>query len=199
MIIPQKYYLTKVYGKFEFSLNLNSKADNCQVVDFLSNLINELNNVLEQEAAVYDDLLKISREKTRIIVKNKVTELEQMVKLEQALIFKVGRLEDERDKLVARIVEHLNIQTKNVSITGLLEHISGEESGKLATAREKLLKTIDELKTVNEQNSKLIKNSLEFINFSINLIAGTDTGSNNYGNTGQIGQSKKRTFFDRKL
>lgn len=162
-------------------------------------LVNELINVLEQENRVYDSILKISKSKTNIIVEGKVTELENMVKLEQSLVLQMGRLEDMREKLTGKIAVLLNIKPSEITITELMKHIKSDQAQKLKACQDTLGKAINELKNANDLNSKLIKNSLDFINFSINLVASVDAGSNNYGNTGHVNDTKKKTFFDMKL
>ena len=57
----------------------------------LDNLINELISVLDQEARVYENILRMSKSKTNIIVEGKVAELDNMVKLEQSLILQNGQ------------------------------------------------------------------------------------------------------------
>lgn len=162
-------------------------------------LINELINVLNQENRVYDSILKISKSKTNVIVEGKVSELENMVKLEQSLVLQMGRLENMREKIAEQIAEQLNLKPSEITISELLKHLESGKGQELKICQEVLGTTIKELKDTNDLNSKLIRNSLDFINFSINLVASVDTGTNNYGNTGQVNDGKKKTFFDMKL
>ncbi|MCX8129901.1 MAG: flagellar protein FlgN [Clostridia bacterium] len=162
-------------------------------------LLGELINVLEQENRVYDSILKISQSKTNIIVEGKVSELENIVKLEQSLVLQMGRLEDMREKLVEKLSVLLNLKPSEITVSELMKHIKSDEAQRLKACQDTLAGTVKELKNTNELNSKLIKNSLDFINFSINLISTTDAGSNNYGNTGQVNDGKRKNFFDMKL
>ena len=63
----------------------------------------------------------------------------------------------------------------------------------------KIVQVIEDLNNINKLNSKLINNSLDYISFSINLYSDIDTGTNNYGNRGDINESQKRRFLDIKL
>jgi hypothetical protein len=162
-------------------------------------MIHELIKVLDQEAKVYDDILKISKNKTNIIVEGKVAELENLVKIEQSLVFQMSRIETMRENLVDKISAQLNLKSGEVTISELLKHIKGSEADKLKECQTNMTKALNDLKQTNDVNSKLIKNSLDFINFSINLISSIDLGTNNYGTGGQTNDTKKRTFFDMKL
>lgn len=162
-------------------------------------LINELINVLEQENSIYEDILKISKNKTNIIVEGKVKELENIVKLEQTLVLQMAKLENIRESLVEKLSGEMKLKPEEITITGLVKYLQDGEAGKLKAVQSKIGSTLSELKESNELNSKLIKNSLDYINFSVNILSDASSGSNNYGNNGQVGDSKKKTFFDVKL
>lgn len=162
-------------------------------------IIIELIKVLEEEANIYDDILKISKNKTGIIVEGKVAELESLVKIEQSLVLKMSRVETLRETLVEKIGAELNIKPQDITISEILKHLKGDEGSDLKACQMKMTRALNELKHSNETNSKLIKNSLDFINFSVNLMTSVDIGTNNYGTGGQSNESKKRTFFDMKL
>jgi flagellar biosynthesis/type III secretory pathway chaperone len=160
-------------------------------------LIQDLVKVLDQEAKAYKDILKISKNKTGIIVEGKVAELENIVRLEQSLVIQIGRLEGKREELVAKLYEQLKINQQNLSLSELINNLNDAEAAEmLKVCQQELTKTIRELKNKNELNAKLIKNSLEYIDFSINLFASIHAEDNNYGSTGTVGDTKKRTFFD---
>ena len=161
--------------------------------------INELINILEQEARVYEAVFKLSKNKTSVIVEGKVSELENMVKLEQSLVIQIGRLENLRESVAGALAEKLGMKNTELTLSELAKHLKGEQGNKLTEVQSRISGTLDELKGSNELNSRLIKNSLDFINFSINMIASVDTGTNNYGLNGQVNDTKKRNFFDMKL
>jgi flagellar biosynthesis/type III secretory pathway chaperone len=117
--------------------------------------------------------------------------------LEQSLVIQIGRLEGKREELVAKLYEQLKINQQNLSLSELINNLNDAEAAEmLKVCQQELTKTIRELKNKNELNAKLIKNSLEYIDFSINLFASIHAEDNNYGSTGTVGDTKKRTFFD---
>jgi hypothetical protein len=162
-------------------------------------LVDELISILDKEAALYEDVLKLSKNKTNIIVEGKVSELESIVKLEQSMIFKMAKLEDVREGLVEKLSKQLGVNSNELTITQLSNMLQKEQAGKLNVCHKGLAKVLAELKDSNGLNSKLIKNSLEYIDFSVNLLASTSIAGNLYGNSGQTNDSSKRNFFDVKL
>ncbi len=162
-------------------------------------LVRQLVNILNQENDIYDTLFKISNNKKELIIGGKVNELENIVKIEQSLVIKISKLEDEREKVVGELCSLLGQKPEDVTISWLTNKLGTEEASQLKVCQEKMVKKINELKDNNELNSKLIKNSLDYIDFSINMMTSIDTVSNNYGMTGQSGDTKKRNLFDVKL
>lgn len=161
--------------------------------------IDTLIDILEKEIDLYQGILKLSANKTEVIVEGKVSELESITSLEQSMIMKLGKLEEERGKLVEQIALQLHVKASDITITSLENRFPEEYGGKLKSCHDTLVKLVNELSSANELNSKLIRNSLDYIGFSINLLTSTGSTGNNYGNFGQSNELKKRNFFDIKL
>ena len=162
-------------------------------------LINELIDILNKEAAIYEGVLKLSKNKTETIVAGKVAELEGITRLEQSMILQMGKLEGEREKLVDRLSVQLKVAAEDITISSLEKLLQKEQAGRLRACHKSLDRFLKELSDTNRLNSKLIKSSLDYIDFSINLLANTSSAGNLYGNAGQASDSKKRNFFDVKL
>jgi predicted AAA+ superfamily ATPase len=165
----------------------------------ITEFITKLTNVLEQENAIYQDILEMSKNKTDIIIEGRVSELESIIKLEQNLIVQLGKLEDVRETLVSEISSHLKIPIQELKLSDLINYADKKEADKLKNCQKRMSFSLKDLMNVNELNSNLIKNSLEYIDFSINILSKPDIGINNYGNTGQVSSSEKRNFLDVRL
>jgi len=162
-------------------------------------LVKQLTDVLNRENDIYDTLSEISNSKTNLIVGGKVLELESLVKIEQSLIMKISKIEDEREKIVDKLCSLLGKKPEDMTISGLAEELGQNESDELKACQEKMVNNIKNLKHTNDLNSKLIKSSLEYIDFSINMMTSIDTVNNSYGSSGHSGDTKKRNLFDVKL
>ncbi len=154
--------------------------------------------ILEEENRVYSDILDISRRKTRIIVDGKVDQLDRLTRTEQQMVIGIGRLEKEREGIIRQLAGHMGVERKDINIDMLRDRLRGGLKDRLSKAKDEIGKTLDELKKVNELNSQLIQKSLEYIDFSINLIAG-DASRSTY--SGGKGKDRKEgiSFFDHKV
>lgn len=161
--------------------------------------LNELVEILDKELELYQEILEISKNKSSIIAERKITELENIVKAEQSYILTVGKLENQREAIVSKIANVLAIDIPKASVSYISENLDESQSSVLKDYQDKFKVLFKDIKDVNALNARLLRNSLEYVDFSINLISSIDTGNNNYCDSGQLSESKKRNFFDVKL
>ena len=115
------------------------------------------------------------------------------------MVRKIAKLEDQRENIVDKLCAQLGRKAKEITISDLLVLVGEKESRELKDSQQKIRDTLNGLKQKNELNSKLLKNSLEYIDFSINVATSVGTLNNDYNSSGNTGDSKKRTIFDVKL
>jgi len=120
-------------------------------------LINDLMDVLLQESKIYEDILEISKKKTDVIVKGKVSELESITNLEQSLIVKIGKLEETRENIVTEIAGIAGMDPSEMTISELEKHVDEKQAEKLREYKKHMTSIIEEIKNINEVNSRLIK------------------------------------------
>lgn len=164
----------------------------------MDNVLDKLTDVLDKEVNVYEGILKLSRQKTDALVAGKVSELEGITRLEQSAIITLSKLEEEREKLVEKAAKQLELEPSDVTLSSFTRVMPKEQAEKLKKYNDVLPKLFNEIRESNELNSKLIKNSLDYIDFSINVL--TSAGAmGNYSSSGQSDDMKKKNFFDLKL
>ena len=162
-------------------------------------LADGLIDVLNNEVEIYREILKTSHDKTRIIVEGKSTELENLTRKEQTFYFQIADLEEIREKIVVKLSQQFEKAASEMTISLIANMLPQDKAQKLRIILVELSKILKEIKENNSLNSKLIKNSLEYIDFSINLLTGAEASGNLYGNSGQTNEGRKRNFLDVKL
>jgi hypothetical protein len=162
--------------------------------------VKELINLLNSEYKVYVDIYEIAKKKKDVLVKGQVKELENLLKVEETLVIKMGKLENLREQNLLDIASSLNIKVEDINVSNIVKKIDPLYQKELKQSQENLVKIIDDIKNINEINTKLIQNSLEFIDFSINVFANaSESGENNYGSSGKVNEQKTKTILDMKL
>ena len=150
----------------------------------MASLIDELIDVLDKEEKEYQDLILLSREKTPVIVKGDLDKLQKITEAEQFVVGKVNKLEKKRAEVVKDIAIVLGRDEDTLKVKEIADLLQSQpkEQGRLLEVYERLKATIKEITTVNEINRGLIKESLEFIEFNLNLVKGVyeEPGTANY-------------------
>lgn len=150
----------------------------------VASLIDELIGVLDEECNVYRRLVPIAEEKTRVIVRNDLSSLQEITSEEQAAIGSISTLERKRDQIMENIRTVINRKTGEFTLKtliGLLEKQPKEQKA-LSIIHDNLKDTIQRLVEINNRNTSLIKQSLEMIEFNMNFIQSTrmSPGNNTY-------------------
>lgn len=138
----------------------------------MASLIEELTDVLDKENDEYTELLKLSKEKTPVIVQGDVKKLNDIVAMEQVHTDKIASLESRRNETINDIATVLNKDVKTLTVRHIIDLLQGQkkEQQALAAVHDKLKMTLNDMVVINEINKQLIEESLELVNFNINYI-----------------------------
>lgn len=156
-------------------------------------------SILERIEKMQKSLLEHAYRKTELVKKNDMAELNEMLKIEQSHVAAIEMLEKQRQETVSQYLRSKGKETKSIpTVRDVIEIADNvEERKRLEELSERLILLVDELKNRNELNQKLIYNSLQFINMSMQLMR-PQLEQVNYSNgevRGEMAHSKK-SFFD---
>ncbi|MCQ2496843.1 MAG: flagellar protein FlgN [Lachnospiraceae bacterium] len=150
----------------------------------MAGLIDELVDTMSKENDIYKELIPIADEKTRVIIKNDLDALQEITDKEQRTIEKINALERRREEVIVNIGTVLSRNPRTLDMKTLMEIMKKqpEERAKLAKIHDELKDTLNRLVTINDRNKVLIQQSLEMIEFNMNIIQSTrmSPGVNNY-------------------
>lgn len=138
----------------------------------MASLMENLIDVLNRQYEEYEELLKLSEAKTDIIIKGDVPALSEMTEKEQEAVERVNLYDKKREEIMKDIANVINKDYNTLKLTNLIEMLPQrpEEQQKLTEVRDKLKDIALAMKKVNERNGILLKNSLEMVEFDLNLI-----------------------------
>lgn len=126
--------------------------------------------VLQDQLNVYRTLLDLSQRKQEVLVKGGTAQFEAIVESEQALLWQAGRLEERRLGLQAQMAAEMGLVAEDVTVSRIAPYVPQPERDQLRTLQADILKVLAELGQVNEVNTRLIKQSLAYINAALQLI-----------------------------
>ena len=151
----------------------------------MASLIDSLISVLNNENTEYNKLLNLSKDKTSAIVAGNVDELHKIYVQETRIIEGLDSLEKQRLAFVAEICKVLHLSLTEIKVEQIIQLLEKKpkEHDALEDAYMQLKRTVKQLTALNENNKVLLKESMDMIEFEINLMknAMIDPQTNNYG------------------
>lgn len=164
----------------------------------MNGIIEKLILALEKDCEIYTEVLRLGEMKKDIIIKGDIDELDKITKREHALIASLMKLEEIRDKIVTEIMKETGLQKVDV-IDDITKVVDAGSREKIQAVKRKLENLMSDVRDVNESNGELIKQSMDMIEFNVNLISSIDEAETNYGDKANINYQKKRPgSFDAK-
>ena len=146
-------------------------------------LIDDLNN----EDTGYNKLLDLSNDKTSAIVKGDVDELQKIFLQEQKLIEELETVEQKRQEDVKEICSILRLPYEQIRVEHIVQILEKKpkEHDALEEVYLRLKRTLNQLTTVNDNNKLLLKESMDMIQFELDLARNSvmDPRTSNYGRT----------------
>lgn len=148
---------------------------------------------------MHKSLLELAIKKTEIITVGNIEALDQMLKDEQAHVAAIDKLEQQRQKQVTDYLEAKGLaSTDKATVADVIEAAEQQtEKDTLSAVRNRLLQIINDLKNQNDLNQKLVFQSLQFVNFTLDALQPRPEQINYSGNEVR-GTNKvaKKSYFD---
>lgn len=152
----------------------------------------ELKALLSEEVKVCKKLLDITFKKTDILVEGEIEKLAKVTIEEEKLINKVGNLEESRQNLIDEWGMDISIP-----LSKIIAKIP-EGSGKIEEIAIGLSKVLEEIGVRNQLNAQLLKDSIDWIDFNVNLLTTTNIPTT-YKKDDKGKKNINNSLFDRKV
>jgi len=134
-------------------------------------------SILEKQLTLYTSLYQLAVKKVDMIKTNDISSLNQIMKEEQKHITAISALENERMKDLEKLFP---AKETVPTISSCVEIAEYEQKPILENLFRKLTNILQKIKEQNDLNQELIKQSLQFVNYSLNLFQ-PKTSAMNYG------------------
>lgn len=170
----------------------------------MASLMEELITTLDEEEKIYRKLIPVEQDKTRAIIANDLKSLQDITIKEHDLVDQTTALEGKRERIVVDIATVLGKNPRNMNLKGIAESLQNQpgDQMELQNVHDRLRRTVQQLQDINNQNKMLLKESLEMVEFNMNVIRSTrmSSGSSNYSSDASevAGMAPQHGMFDAK-
>ena len=151
----------------------------------MASLIEELIDTLNKENDEYGKLLELSGRKAAVIVARDIPALEKITDDEQTVISNISNLDAKRAEVTRDIADVINKDVESLKLSVLIDLLSKQpnEQKALSDVHDRLKVTVDNVRRINESNRQLIEQSLEMVEFDLNMMRAMRQApeTNNYG------------------
>lgn len=138
--------------------------------------IHQVINMMNRINDSHQELIELGKLKQKAIIQNDSTSLTKLMSAENRLLKQITEAETLRGEAVSDFLKDKGIRSQlDLTVTELSRLVfDPTEKQELLEIRDQLLHTAEELKKQNEATRQLIEQSLQFIDYSLNLIVGVD-------------------------
>ncbi|MFD2615552.1 flagellar protein FlgN [Paenibacillus gansuensis] len=160
-----------------------------------------ITEAMEALNALYMEMLELGGQKRQLIVHNDVDGLTKVMSAENRLMKRSAELEKQRLDAVGGYLQEKKLRLPaSITMMELTRVVFNlEEKERLHRLHAELSETIGNLKEVNESNQHLIKQSLDFIELSIDLLTGAPVDQMTYTKPNQTTiEGGRYSYFDHK-
>lgn len=158
----------------------------------------DLLEVFRKEGDIYQELLNIEKEKKQVIIDNDVKALEAITTKEQGFVKAIVNLESLRAEVIDGFCKLKGISNIN-SLDDIKASVSAEEAALVDTEKQRLVSIVNELIEVNNLNTSLLEDSIDFINYTMNLLTSTEEDDITYDKGLADKKSGGKSLFDAKI
>ena len=138
----------------------------------MASLMDDLTQVLENETVEYKKLVELSESLREALIASDVPAVERLTADQEEVSNGIQSLESRRTRIMNDIAVVLNKKPEELKVSMLEQSLAGQPAlqERLAAVRTELKQTMDELKRINHTNQALLRQSMELLEFDLNLF-----------------------------
>jgi flagellar biosynthesis/type III secretory pathway chaperone len=159
----------------------------------------QLLDIFDELLQAHEALLSLVHEKKDILIQGQLDKLSALTVQEWRWIQRIESLEKERISHVSVFAREKGLAEESLTARQL-PSLLGDPflSARMKGLIERLTSVLDELKKANELNAQLLRQSLTFVQMTLDLL--TDTSNSiQYHERGTTSSAPRRSFFDAKV
>jgi len=147
----------------------------------------KLENIMNLEREIYQEIFNIEENKSEAIMKKSGKVIEELSVSQEKLLGKIESLENERIKLKDSYTktQKLNLPHGDITLQDIIDSSDSKTAFPLKEAGIELKKILLKVKSIQDLNSRLIKDNMEFYDILISGLKNSSTLRSGYGRDGK--------------
>ncbi len=158
-------------------------------------MINQLIDILNQEASLFEAFLELLDRQKQALVKNDIVALDEITRRQQEKIIEGQRLARTRERLIHDI-STANAIEGDLTVSRLLDIVDEHQATQLKQLRETVLSLNDQILRTRNSNAMLINQSREFISRTMTMLSRVHHQDKTYGRGGETDNGGHAVLID---
>jgi len=152
-------------------------------------LIEKLSDKMAEETSVYRELIRLTEEEQKFLVRDDVEHLARNTEEMNAIIEALKKCQADRKRLVTEVGAALGIEPEGLSISSIAERLETDVADELKERSKDLVRTGEKLYMANRNTVYLVSFSLDLLEQQSKLWAELLTEQEGYGRSGKAHES----------
>jgi flagellar biosynthesis/type III secretory pathway chaperone len=131
----------------------------------VSQVLQNLEDNLKRQVALYQQLNDLEKDKQKALVENNLKEIETITFKEEKLVFEANHLERERLLWAKQIGSELGKRAEDLTLAELAEHYPVLEG-----VRKDLDDVVDHLQNIHRTNTQLLQQAIKIVDLTVGML-----------------------------
>ena len=147
--------------------------------------VQELIGILEYEREIYEKIFHIEEKKSKAIIEREGKVIEELSLSQEKFLKEIERLENERIAFMKRSLSKIKYNRGEITLQDIIESIDAADAEILRQAGLDLKDTLMKVSRVQELNSQLLMDNMEFYDIIISGLKDSSSIRLGYGSDGK--------------
>lgn len=167
----------------------------------LEPLLARFYEIMLEGKTIYEELVRLSRQKKLAIVDKAVDSLDSVVRLEQGAVMRLGQWERVRTECVGKLAAKLGGNPSGATFLFFAQSAPPENRPAFLLLHQELSALLKELSELNEANRELLEARLEYVRFALDTLSESldPGGYDARGSERSVEGDTGRTIFNREV
>lgn len=147
--------------------------------------LQQLLGLMEEQVKLIQDLTELSKRQSQVLVTGQLDELDTLTGGAQAVIWKLGKLEEKRFNLQTAVAAGLGIHPSQLTLSRLHAALPPDLAQRSTALADAYGAATQELVRVNQLNVDLTQQAMAYVDFSLQLLGASTPSGSVYSPTGR--------------
>ncbi len=150
----------------------------------MPDILNNLKNILNEEKTIFRNIYKLEEEKSEAIIQRDGSLLQTISNTQEKHLTNIHSLERKRNEIIGQFKKKHNIDdTCFITLKDIIAR-EGAQNNDIITLGEGLNRALHKMKSLQDTNTKLINDNMQFFNIIMEGLKGSVTIKTGYSENG---------------